>query len=85
MRSVDAVQADDRTQLDAFVEDYRTAFEATLDGLTEEQAQRRLVPSATRLLGLVTLLGLTKHGALGADLPLDRLATDHRGGPRTVH
>ncbi|MEU2337655.1 DinB family protein [Streptomyces sp. NPDC013172] len=46
---------DERTQLDAFVEEYRSAVEATLEGLTEEQARRRLVPSAT------TLLGLLKH------------------------
>ena len=46
---------DERTQLDAFIEDYRGALEATLDGLTEEQARRHLVPSAT------TLLGLLKH------------------------
>jgi hypothetical protein len=46
---------DERTQLEAFVEEYRSAFEATLDGLTEDQARRRLVPSAT------TLLGLLKH------------------------
>ncbi|MCZ4520546.1 DinB family protein [Rhodococcus ruber] len=46
---------DDRTQLEAFIEDYRIAIEATLDGVTEEQARRRLVPSAT------TLLGLLKH------------------------
>ncbi|OKJ37977.1 hypothetical protein AMK24_09780 [Streptomyces sp. CB02366] len=46
---------DERTQLDAFVEEYRDALEATLVGLTEEQARRRLVPSAT------TLLGLLKH------------------------
>ncbi len=45
----------ERTQLDAFVEDYRRAVEATLDGLSEEQVRRRLVPSAT------TLLGLLKH------------------------
>ena len=45
----------ERTQLEAFVEDYRSAVEATLDGLTEEEARRRLVPSAT------TLLGLLKH------------------------
>ncbi|MBK1783327.1 DinB family protein [Prauserella cavernicola] len=44
---------DVRTQLDAFVEDYRGAIEATLDGLTEDQARRGLVPSATTLLGLV--------------------------------
>jgi Protein of unknown function (DUF664) len=46
---------DERTQFDAFVEEYRGALEMTLDGLTEEQARRRLVPSAT------TLLGLLKH------------------------
>lgn len=46
---------DERTQLGAFIEDYRGAIEATLDGLTEDQARRRLVPSAT------TLLGLLKH------------------------
>jgi hypothetical protein len=46
---------DERTQLDAFVEEYRRALEATLDGLTEAQARRRLVPSAT------TPLGLLKH------------------------
>nr|WP_206487559.1 DinB family protein [Rhodococcus sp. KRD162] len=45
--------ADERTQFDAFVEDYRNSFEAALEGLTEEQARRRLVPSATTLLGLV--------------------------------
>lgn len=45
--------ADERTQFDAFVEDYRSSFEAALEGLTEEQARRRLVPSATTLLGLV--------------------------------
>jgi hypothetical protein len=53
--SFDVPLEDERTQLDAFVEEYRAALEATLDGLTEEQARRRLVPSAT------TLLGLLKH------------------------
>src|SRR5580693_6779081 len=46
---------DERTQLDAFVEEYRSALEVTLDCLTEEQARRHLVSSAT------TLLGLLKH------------------------
>ena len=55
MGSFDVPLADDRTQFDAFVEEYRGAIEATLDGLTEEQARRRLVPSAT------TVLGLLKH------------------------
>jgi hypothetical protein len=55
MGSFDVPLDDERTQLEAFLEEYRSAVEATLDGLTEEQARRRLVPSAT------TLLGLLKH------------------------
>ena len=55
MGSFDVLLDDERTQLDAFVDDHRAAIEATLDGLTEEQARRRLVASAT------TLLGLLKH------------------------
>jgi uncharacterized damage-inducible protein DinB len=55
MSAFDVLLDDERTQLDAFVEDYRGAIEATLDGLTDEQARSRLVPSAT------TLLGLLKH------------------------
>jgi uncharacterized damage-inducible protein DinB len=53
MGSFDVLLDDERTQLDAFVEDYRGAIEKTLDGLTEEQARRRLVPSATTVLGLL--------------------------------
>jgi uncharacterized damage-inducible protein DinB len=55
MGSFDVPLDGERTQLDAFVEEYRSAFEATLDCLTEEQARRHLVSSAT------TLLGLLKH------------------------
>ncbi len=55
MGSFDVLLDKERIQLDAFVEEYRNAIEETLDALTEEQARRRLVPSAT------TLLGLLKH------------------------
>src|SRR5918995_2879184 len=55
MGSFDVLLDDERMQLDAFVEDYRSAIEATLVGLTEVQARRQLVSSAT------TLLGLLKH------------------------
>ena len=55
MGSFDVLLDDERTQLDAFVEEYRSTIESTLDGLTEEQVRSRLVPSAT------TLLGLLKH------------------------
>ena len=47
----------ERAQLEAFVEDNRTEVLGLLDGLTEEQARRRLVPSKTCLLALV------KHAA----------------------
>ena len=53
MGSFDVLLSDERTQLDAFVEEYRRAIEAALDGINEEQARARLVPSATTLLGLV--------------------------------
>jgi hypothetical protein len=55
MGSFDVLLDDEPTQLDAFVEEYRSALEVTLDCLTEEQARRHLVSSAT------TLLGLLKH------------------------
>ncbi|MCU1652174.1 MAG: hypothetical protein JWQ60_3323, partial [Pseudonocardia sp.] len=55
MGPFDVLLDDERSQLDAFVEEYRSALEVTLDCLTEEQARRRLVLSAT------TLLGLLKH------------------------
>ncbi|RUP32752.1 MAG: DinB family protein [Mycolicibacterium sp.] len=55
MSSFDVLLDDERAQVDAFLEDYRRAVELTLDGLTEEESRRRLVPSAT------TLLGLLKH------------------------
>ena len=55
MGSFDVPLDDERIQLDAFVEEYRSVLEVTLDCLTEEQARRHLVSSAT------TLLGLLKH------------------------
>jgi hypothetical protein len=55
MGSFDVLLNDERTQLEAFVEENRSALESSLDGLTDEQARSRLVPSAT------TLLGLLKH------------------------
>lgn len=42
-----------RLQLDAFLDEHRAMLRGCLDGLTEEQARRSLVPSRTTLLGLV--------------------------------
>lgn len=42
-----------RVQFEAFIDEHRGALGRCLDGLTEEQARRSLVPSRTTLLGLV--------------------------------
>jgi hypothetical protein len=42
-----------RAQFEAFLDEHRAALDACLDGLSEEQARRSLVPSRTTLLGLV--------------------------------
>lgn len=52
-----ALTAGERDQLEAFLHDGRVEVVNLLDGLTEDQACRRLVPSLT------TLLGLVKHAA----------------------
>jgi hypothetical protein len=50
----DAVLLDgERVQLDAFLADYRVEIARGLDGLTDEQARRRLVPSLTSPLSIV--------------------------------
>ena len=44
-----------RDRLDELLDEYRKTLHDSLDGLSEEEARRRLVPSKT------TLLGLLKH------------------------
>lgn len=53
--SEDVVEAPLARQFEAFLDEHRAMLTACLDGLTEEQARRRLVASET------TLLGLLKH------------------------
>lgn len=56
-RSESTLTGTEREQLEAFVHDNRLEVLAVLDGLTEEQARRRLVPSLTSPLAIV------KHAA----------------------
>jgi len=42
-----------KVQFETFLDEHRAALRGCLDGLTEEQARRRLVRSQTTLLGLV--------------------------------
>ena len=42
-----------KAQLETFLDEHRAMLTESLDGLTEEQARRSLVPSRTTLLGLV--------------------------------
>lgn len=46
--------------LRTFLDEHRAAAAATLDGLTEDEARRSLVPSATTILGLVKHLTLVE-------------------------
>src|SRR5258706_10073251 len=49
----DVIDQPARAQFEAFVDEHRAALNRCLDGLSEKQARRSLVPSRTTLLGLV--------------------------------
>lgn len=49
----DAWVSDEQHRIGELIDEYRSALCSSLDGLTEEEARRRLVPSKTSLLGLV--------------------------------
>jgi Protein of unknown function (DUF664) len=51
--AADVIDRPARVQFDVFLDEHRYALNGCLDGLTEEQARRSLVPSRTSLLGLV--------------------------------
>jgi hypothetical protein len=53
----DVIDQPAKVQCETFLDQHRVALSGCLDGLTEEQARRALVPSKT------TLLGLVKHAA----------------------
>jgi hypothetical protein len=56
-------------QLEVFLDEHRAALHGCLDGLTEEQARRSLVPSRT------TLLGLVKHATFVEKVWFDEAVT----------
>jgi len=49
----DVIDQPAQAQFEAFLDEHRRALNSCLDGLTEEQVRRSLVPSRTTLLGLV--------------------------------
>src|SRR5664279_5928525 len=51
--AADSIDRPARVQFEVFLDEHRYALNGCLDGLTEEQARRSLVPSRTTLLGLV--------------------------------
>ncbi len=53
MSAEDAINQPARAQFEVFLDEHRSELSNCLDGLTEEQARRSLVPSRTTLLGLV--------------------------------
>jgi hypothetical protein len=58
-----------QAQFEAFLDEHRAALNSCLDGMTEEQARRSLVPSRT------TLLGLVKHAAFVERVWFDEAVT----------
>jgi hypothetical protein len=75
MSSLPATFAEDvidqslQAQFAVFLDEHRGALNGCLDGLTEEQVRRRLVPSQT------TLLGLVKHATFVEKVWFDEAVT----------
>ena len=80
--SFDAKLSDERTQLLAFLTDEREAVARLLEGITDEQSRRRLVPSLTTLAGLVKHCAFVERVWFQAGL-LGR-TRDEIGIPQTV-
>ena len=65
----DVIAQPAQAQFEVFLDEHRGALNGCLDGLTEEQARRSLVPSRT------TLLGLVKHATFVEKVWFDEAVT----------
>jgi Protein of unknown function (DUF664) len=65
----DVIDQPARAQFEVFLDEHRSQLNRCLDGLTEEQARRSLVPSRT------TLLGLVKHATFVEKVWFDEAVT----------
>ena len=65
----DVIDRPARVQFEVFLDEHRSELNRCLDGLTEEQARRSLVPSRT------TLLGLVKHATFVEKVWFDEAVT----------
>jgi Protein of unknown function (DUF664) len=65
----DVINLPAHAQFEVFLDEHRSALNHCLDGLTEEQARRSLVPSRT------TLLGLVKHATFVEKIWFDEAVT----------
>ncbi len=68
-RPFDVVDAPLKVQFETFLDEHRAALRGCLDGLTEDQVRRSLVPSQT------TLLGLVKHATYAEKVWFDEAIT----------
>jgi Protein of unknown function (DUF664) len=67
--AMDVIGQPVRDQFEVFIDEHRRDLNACMDGLTEEQARRSLVPSRT------TLLGLVKHATFVEKVWFDEAVT----------
>src|SRR5580704_6844002 len=67
--AADVINQPARAQFEAFLDEHRGHLNRCLDGRTEEQARRSLVPSRT------TLLGLVKHATFLEQVWFDEAVT----------
>jgi hypothetical protein len=65
----DVIDQSARAQFEVFLDEHRSVLNGCLDGLTEEQVRRSLVPSRT------TLLGLVKHATFVEKVWFDEAVT----------